>query len=149
MIRKQSNKSKSTAKLQKDLDAVYSEYIRRKDADPNGFVRCYTSGKVFHWKQIQCGHFISRRHLSTRWYEKNTKPQSVAENVFNQGNGPVFARKLIEEYGPGILEELEIKKNNICKMGNFEYEILIKEYKAKIEVLNRSNVGSPVLDIVK
>lgn len=137
MIRKQSNRSKNTAKLQKELDAIYSIWIRRKDADKNGYVRCYTSGKFFHWKQIQCGHFISRRHLSTRWFEKNTKPQSVAENVFNQGNGPVFAQKLIEEYGPGILEELEIKKNNICKMGAFEYQLLIDEYKQKVRTLDQ------------
>jgi hypothetical protein len=122
-------------KLIASLDKVFSEYIRRKDADENGYVRCYTSGKIFHWKDIQCGHFISRRHLSTRWYEKNAKPQSVAENMFNQGNGPVFARRLIEQYGPGILEELEIKKNNVCKMGPFEYRILIKEYQDKIKNL--------------
>lgn len=137
-----------SAKLQKELDRVYSIYIRRKDADPNGYVKCYTSGKVFHWKEIQCGHFISRRHLSTRWCEKNTKPQSVAENVFNQGNGPVFAQKLIQEYGPGILEELEIKKNNICKISAFEYQILIKEYKQKIADLDaKRNVGLPVYDV--
>lgn len=122
-------------KLRDKLDKVFSEYIRRKDADQNGYVKCYTSGKFFHWKDIQCGHFISRRHLSTRWTEKNAKPQSVSENIFNQGNGPVFARKLVEEYGPGILEELEIKKNNACKMGKFEYEILIKEYQQKLKEL--------------
>lgn len=123
------------SKLRAALDKVYSEYIRRKDADINGMIQCYTSGKWFHFSKLHCGHFISRRHLSTRWCEKNTKPQSIAENLFNQGNGPVFAQKLIEEYGPGILEELEIKKNNPCKMGRFEYEILIKEYKQKLKDL--------------
>lgn len=144
----------SVDKLQKELDRVYSIWIRRKDADENGYVKCYTSGKFFHWKQIQCGHFISRRHLSTRWCEKNTKPQSVSENIFNQGNGAAFAQNLIKEYGDGILQELEIKKNNICKMGAFEYQILIKEYKEKIAALDfkqqRSNALNPVAEqIVK
>lgn len=122
-------------KLRDKLDNVFSEYIRRKDADQNGFVQCYTSGKWYHWTKLQCGHFISRRHLSTRWEEKNAKPQSVSENMFNQGNGPMFAKNLIKEYGAGILEELEIKKNNVCRMGMFEYGVLIKEYQEKLKKL--------------
>jgi hypothetical protein len=136
MLRKSPKQPKPVNKLRDELDKVFSEWIRRKDADKNGMVKCYTSGKFYHWKQIQCGHFISRRHMSTRWYEKNCKPQSVSENIFNQGNAPKFAIKLIEEYGQGILEELEIKKNSICKMGRFEYERLINEYKEKIKNLD-------------
>lgn len=124
-----------TNKYQQKLDTVFSIYIRKKDADINGMVQCYTSGKWFHWTKLQCGHFISRRHLSTRWDERNAKPQSISENMFNQGNGPVFAKKLIEEYGPGIIETLEIKKNNICIMRDFQYQILIKEFEEKIKNL--------------
>lgn len=89
------------------------------------------------------GHYISRRHLSTRWFEKNCKPQCVGCNIFNQGNGPAYSIALIKEYGPGILEELEIKKNNTCKMGKFEYELLIKEYRKKLLDLRNNVVPGP------
>lgn len=134
-MRKIANKTKDTQELQKALDAVYSEFIRLSSSDQKGNVKCYTCGKFDHYKKMQCGHYISRRHISTRWFEKNTKVQCVSCNIFNQGNGPAFAQALIKEYGVDILDELEIKKNNICKMGRFEYELLIKEYKEKIEKL--------------
>ena len=49
--------------LVKKLDAVFSEYIRRKYADKNGIVKCYTCNKKAYWKGegMQNGHFISRK----------------------------------------------------------------------------------------
>lgn len=135
-MRKVSPKTKSLSQLRDKLDEVYSQWIRRSAADQNGTVKCYTCSKVDHWKKLQCGHYISRRHISTRHFEKNTKPQCVGCNIFNQGNGPAFAIALTREYGPTILEELEIKKNNTCKMGKFEYELLINEYKEKLNQLD-------------
>lgn len=135
-MRKVNPKTKSTQDLQKKLDEVYSQFIRISHSDSKGTVKCYTCGKVDHYKKMHNGHYISRRHLSTRWFEKNTKPQCVGCNIFNQGNGPAFSIALIKEYGPNILDELEIKKNNICKMGKFEYELLIQEYTQKLKQID-------------
>ena len=48
--------------LTKKLDTIFSEYIRRKDANKNGLVECFTCGVIKYWKGegMQCGHFISR-----------------------------------------------------------------------------------------
>lgn len=137
MIRKLSNNTKGTRDLEKKLDEVYSLYIRMSHADEKGMVQCYTCSKRDHWKKMQCGHYISRRHKSTRWYEKNTKVQCVGCNVFNQGNGPAFAQHLIKDYGPSILEELEIKKNNIFKGGKVEISFLTEEYNTKLNQLKK------------
>ena len=59
--------TESFQNLVQDLDHVFSQYIRCKYADKNGMVECYTSGKKYHWKEIQCGHFIPRANLGTRW----------------------------------------------------------------------------------
>lgn len=130
-------KQTSLPKLRDKLDKVHSQYTRQSSADENGNVKCYTCSKVDHWKKMQCGHYISRRHISTRWLEKNTKVQCVGCNIFNQGSGPAFSLALVREYGPSILEELEIKKNNTCKMGRFEYELLINEYTEKLSALKK------------
>ena len=59
-------------KIVKKLDAIFSQYIRLKDADHNGNVTCFTCGKVEHYKKgMQCGHFQSRKHLATRFDEEN------------------------------------------------------------------------------
>ena len=34
--------------LIKKLDTIFSEYIRKKNADKRGFVTCITSGKNYH-----------------------------------------------------------------------------------------------------
>ncbi len=36
----------SRSKIVKKLDAIFSQYIRLKDADHNGDVSCFTCGKV-------------------------------------------------------------------------------------------------------
>lgn len=125
----------SIAKLKAKLDKVFSLYIRQRFADKDGMVTCFTSGKRHHWKNVHCGHFISRRHLGTRWDEINCQVQSVAENLYNQGNAPEFARKIEEKYGKKALELLHVKKNNKVKIGVFEYQILINEYILKNEKL--------------
>jgi len=42
------------------LDSIFSRYIRLSYADNNGMVKCVTSGDMYHWKNIQNGHFITR-----------------------------------------------------------------------------------------
>lgn len=127
-------KQKSISQLVKELDTVYSKYIRNKYAK-DGLVKCYTCKNIAEPKSMDCGHFYSRRYMSLRWYEKNTKPQCKSCNIYHEGNKPVFAMKLIEEYGHGILQELEIKKNNRSKLDRFELSVLIQEYKQKLETL--------------
>src|SRR3990172_1925066 len=114
-------------KLKAKLDKVFSVYIRTRTADFRGYVKCFTCPKMGHWKEFDCGHYQSRRYLPTRWDEKNCQVQCKKCNIFNQGSSDVFALRLIEKYGPDILSLLQIKKNNLCKMGRFEYGILIKE----------------------
>ena len=73
---------KSISKLKKELDKWFSLYIRLRDADENGVVICFTSGRAYPYKNIHAGHFMSRRCLSTRWCEINVQPQSAADNLF-------------------------------------------------------------------
>ena len=41
---------KSRKKLEKELDGIFSEYIRLRDADDNGWVRCITCGRPIRGK---------------------------------------------------------------------------------------------------
>ena len=78
-------KKPTRSKLVKKLDTVFSQYIRRSNADNNGYCTCVTCNKTFHWKEIQAGHFMSRKFYSVRWSEENVKPQCVACNVYRAG----------------------------------------------------------------
>jgi hypothetical protein len=49
--------------------------VRLKASDDNGYCQCVTCGKVDHYKNMQGGHFYSRRHLIFKLYIENCHPQ--------------------------------------------------------------------------
>ena len=97
------------SKLKKKLDKVFSEFIRRRNADHLGFINCFTCGVKKHWKEQQAGHFQSRSHHSTRWDEVNVQVQCVKCNMFRQGEQYKFGLYLDERYGKGTAKELDTK----------------------------------------
>ncbi len=118
--------------LQKELDEVFGAYIRKRDKDKS----CICCGKrPTKSNPLQCGHCYSRRILALRWDEVNCAGQLLSCNIFNQGNFPGFANGIIARYGESALKHLEMKIHNKVKMGRFEYELLITEYKNKIKSL--------------
>lgn len=126
---------KSYAALKREADKVVSEWVRRKDADENGMLRCTTCGLHEHWKRLQCGHFISRVHLSCRWEARNLAPQCYACNVLRRGNPGEFALYLTSTYGPSILLELVEKKRQQVKYTRSDLETLISDYKRRLSEL--------------
>lgn len=142
MRRTETNKQKSAgkkkpknlkSKLRDELDKVFSQYIRLKYSDKNGYCRCISCGKIHFWKDIQCGHYMSRRYMSTRWSEDNTRCQCVACNIFNQGNIQMFRRALIKEIGEQRVDLIEARaRQETCKYSEFEYAAMIKDFKKKV-----------------
>ena len=128
---------KTISKLKKELDKWFSLYIRLKDSDDYGMVNCYTSGRSYYYKQIHAGHFMSRRHLATRWCDRNVKPQSAADNLFGQGEQFKFGNQLNSEYGIDTAEKLQIKARQSCKISRSEYEEKISYYKEIVKNLKK------------
>ena len=124
-------KKKTPSWYKKKLDKLFSEYVRRS-ADP---CKCYTCGKLGHWKSMQAGHYIPRNHLATRWDERNVKVQCVGCNVWGGGKSDVFAVNLREEYGQDVLEELQKAKVTITNIGVKEMEELIEVYQNNLKEL--------------
>lgn len=126
-------KERSQAKLKKDFDALFSQYIRRKYANEEGMVKCYTCSTIKHWKEIQNGHWIPRNNLATRFSEDNCRPQCVACNMFQHGMPDVFAVNLIKD---GIdIVALQQTRYSIFKIDRHWYIAQIEKYKALLESL--------------
>lgn len=131
-------KVKRKPDYKKKLDEVFSKYIRLKYSDERGYCRCISCGKVHFWKQIQNGHYMSRRHLATRWSEDNCRPQCVACNIFNQGAAQMYRRNLVAEIGEDRVTWIESFAHTSTKEpSDFEYKELIKYYTNKIEIILR------------
>lgn len=113
--------------LVKKLDKVFSIYIRTRFAK-NEIAECVTCGKKDHWKNLQAGHFMSRKNYSTRWHPTNVQVQCSKCNVFNYGEQYKFGLYLEREYGVGTAEELRITARGLVKLANYEIEDKIKYY---------------------
>ena len=124
------------SKLKKKLDVLFSQYIRRRNADHLGRVKCFTCGIEKHWKEQQAGHFQSRSHHSTRWDEVNVQVQCVKCNMFRQGEQYKFGLYLDDRFGDGTAEELEHRAKTIVKLNRVDYEEAIERYKQKIRELD-------------
>mgnify|MGYP001231109364 CR=1 FL=1 len=136
MIKKKPKKP-SRKLLVKKLDTIFSEYVRRKDADLNGIVKCYTCEKRAYWKGqgMQNGHFISRASRILRWSVDNCRPQCYACNCMRYGQNYIFAMNLNEEFGYDIASELLIKSRETIKQADFELIELYEKYKLLVEKL--------------
>jgi len=153
-------KSKKTSKqrLTEKLDEVFSQYIRLKYADANGYCRCISCGKVHHWKQIQNGHYMSRRHLATRWSEDNCRPQCVACNIFNQGAAQGFRLGLLKDHSSHYrlagkspedawkaaenrVNLIEARAHETTKLSEFELKSMIDYYQKQVNELKKEKDG--------
>ena len=122
-------KNKSVKQLVAELDKVFSLYIRTRDLNDEGYSNCVTCNKPMNIKTSQCGHFISRRHYSTRWEEKNCAAQCVACNMFAQGKQYEFGLAIDKKYGIGTSQNLLIQSKNKFNLNRSVLELLIQKYK--------------------
>lgn len=121
----------SRSHLVKKLDTVFSQYIRRRYAK-NDIAECVTCGKKDHWKKMDAGHFMSRKHYSTRWDEDNVQVQCKSCNLYNQGEQYKYSIFLGSEKS----DELYMKSKQTVKISNFELEELIELYKQKLAAIS-------------
>ena len=133
--RKRASKVKSVSNLIKEADAVFSQYIRRKYADRDGMVKSFTGNEVKHWKQMHCGHYLSRMYKAMRWDEDNARPQSMAENIWKHGNPIEFRINLVAEIGEDRVKALEAKRHGVFRSTREHIQGIIDHYKALLETL--------------
>lgn len=120
--------------LTDDMDIIFSQQVRLTYADESGMVACFTCGLIKHWKQMQCGHFISRAQMPTRFSMKNTRPQCDDCNRRLKGNLVIFAERL-EAEEPGIVHILEEQSRDIQNFSRDDLKRLIVDTTRKVKVL--------------
>ena len=110
---------------------VFSEYIRKRDK----YV-CISCGKQLTKETSDAGHYIPKTAGLTLYFdERNVHAQCTHCNRFMHGNLAKYALALIRKYGQDILEKLDMKRNLKVRYTDFDYQVLIKEYKKKIKDL--------------
>jgi hypothetical protein len=125
-------KQKTFKSLKAKLWTLFSEYIRRRDADEGGTVSCYTCGRLMFWRDSQAGHAIGGRHFAVLFDESICRPQCPRCNVWMRGNYPIFTTKLIEEKGMEWWKAKLDGARQIVKLTRSDLEQMIENYKEKL-----------------
>ena len=130
--KKPATKPVKRSKVVKDLDAIFSQYIRLKYANEYGEVECYTCGSKMNWKEAQNGHFYSRARYTTRWDEANCRVQDYRCNVALSGNYIVYTRNMLAEIGTEALDLIEYRSKSIEKIPTSALIEKIDYYKTEV-----------------
>tara|TARA_R100001440_G_scaffold6638_2_gene13521 strand:+ start:4997 stop:5401 length:405 start_codon:yes stop_codon:yes gene_type:complete len=122
--------------LIKRLDTVFSEYIRKKNADSRGYVTCITSGRKYHYSEVDAGHFISRKEMSTRWHEDNVHPQSRYDNRYRYGKQYEYGLAL-DNKKKGLAKRLYKLSKQTVKYSVNDLQELLDKYKKLLHNENK------------
>jgi len=125
-------KPKTLSKYKKELDAVFSRYIRYRDKG-----QCFTCPKKDEPKRMQNGHFVPRQYLSVRFDERNCNCQCYVCNMLYGGQGATYAIRLADKYGQEVVEELEQQRWVSVKLDIGWYQQQIEHYKQEVDRLLR------------
>lgn len=124
---------KLTRKGLKDrYDRALSWYMRLVNSDEQGLVKCYTCEAVKHWTEMDNGHFVSRRHPSTRWRTDNCRPQCTSCNRHHSGRQWLFGQRLDEELGAGHAARIHELSKQPWKYDEEEIKARIDYYEAHV-----------------
>lgn len=116
---------------------VFSTYIRLRDADEQGFCKCFTCGFTADWKRFDAGHGIGRQHKATKYDERNNHAQCKRCNGFEGGKREVYKEEVNKRYGPQTWEKLEVMSRMTCKRDKFEIEVMTAHYKKLADELRK------------
>jgi len=118
----------SRSSLIREADRVHSLYTRWRDKG-NPCITCNTP-----WQEnFQCGHFMSRRHLNTRWLPTNAHGQCPKCNLYGAGEQYAHAQAIDRIYGLGTAEKIQTLANMSDKTTDDEILHYIRKYYAELE----------------
>lgn len=129
---KKPKKQKTVAKLREEAAVLLQKLVRMKAADENGLALCVTCGKRQHYKEMDGGHFISRKWTATKLIEENVHPQCKGCNQYASGKHDDYALFMVDTYGIEMVRELNDKKRELCKQNRIELEEMKTELRLRI-----------------
>ena len=130
-------KLKSIKSLKKQAWKLMSEYVRRRDRGV-----CFTCGDQRPWKGQQAGHFVHKDCLDFDF--RNINCQCVRCNKWLHGNLTVYAERLIQTCGPGIVHKLVRKGLEVKKFSREELASIIYGLQNRIKTLGNVVSGKEV-----
>jgi hypothetical protein len=132
-------KPKNASYWMKQADMWFSRYVRLVNCyvvDGEPFCFDIITGKLYHSKNLDCGHNWSRIYKMTRYNPDNCRPQSRSSNRFRgEADKLVFRNNLAKEIGEDKMNWLDNNYHLFCPCGSEELKKLAEEFKEKVNLI--------------
>lgn len=126
-FQKRQPKVSDNSRLLDKVDSAFSEVVRLTAADEQGYCICITCQDKQHWRSMECGHYMKRRHMSTRYDLENCGPQCTTCNCVMDGREEDHAKYIDLTYGEGTADKLKRKAEVERKFMPYELEEMLNE----------------------
>lgn len=128
--------------LKKKLWAIFSQYIRKRDADHTGWLMT-VDGEWALWKECDCGHLWHNSDRSASlggnelwYYENNFAPQSNQGNRLNKDDSAQkYMLAAVKKYGQDEIDRMRQMKQTYKLWTLEELQEKYRHYKALFEAL--------------
>lgn len=90
----------------RELDTIFSKFIRLRDCNEKGIVVCPLCWARIPREKAQNMHFVSRWVMKHRYDEKNCHAGCMRCNVILNGNYIVYTRRMQKTYWMGFVDRL-------------------------------------------
>lgn len=119
------------------LDQAFSWYVRLRDTDRTGWGKCITCSDQLYLTEADCGHFMPRVCVSTRWEPENAAMQCRVCNGKENGMRNVFEQEINVRF-PGASERMRSLSASILKINRSERYAMCLHFRLLSEELNAS-----------
>lgn len=134
----------SRSKWKAKADKWFSEFIRLRDSDEHGRVKCVTCSHTDHWRYLQCGHCLERGNMSTRYDEKNCNAQCAGCN-WNGGQRVKHEAAIDAKHGEGTVAALELKEKvwraTKSQIKERDFRFYADTYRSRVERIKQAEPG--------
>lgn len=123
-------KAESLSTITNRLDKLVSKIVRMRDK------ACVVCGST---QNPQCGHYVSRMFIATRWDLSNTHQQCAGCNMTHEVDPVPYTLFIQETYGseyPATLSALAHQTKVLKRAERLELEIELKEELRKLEAVD-------------
>lgn len=127
-------KTKTRSQLVKELDAIFSRYIRLSNVDYNWLCKCITCGAKVHRKNIQNWHFITRGNYKYRRREDNCFPQCMPCNIYKSWNYISYTLFMIWRYWQEFVKNMQEDKE-LVKISTVQIREMIDHYTNAVNII--------------
>jgi hypothetical protein len=127
----------STSLLEEKVWEQFSLYIRMRDADWKGYVKCVTCGAYKFWRLVDAGHFIPGRKNIILFDERQVHGQCKRCNGTRKGNWDKYYVFMKNKYGQEVIDELLELNSQIKVWTTIELKEKLHYYKSKVGSLKQ------------